>query len=272
MGVAVTVLSGKGGVSKTLWQILMAGEASRMSIPTLVIDADPERNASNKFGVGSQSTGLGDVYDAAGAVDGNELDLDAGTKRISDEVVDTHWDYVDLIPAGNALGAIGQSSISDSWILRDLLERSGLAESYSLILIDTGGRTGSLSTQAMYAADVAFAPIGPTRDAVRKALEAKARVERIQRAHPLKWAGVVLSGFDLRVGMDDAIKDAAVESFGSEIRAVLPRRAAVHEAFQLAERLGDRRDVTSTDLAGVLRDFVLELQRLGSENDDEGAA
>lgn len=272
MGVTVTVLSGKGGVSKTLWQVLMAGEASRMSIPTLFIDSDPERNASNKFGVGSQSTGLGDVFEAAGAVDGNELDLDAGSKRILAEVVDTHWDYVDLIPAGNALGAIGQTSMSDSWVLRDLLERSGLAESYSLIFIDTGGRTGSLSTQSMYAADVAYAPIGPTRDAVRKALEAKARVERIQRAHPLIWAGVVLSGFDLRVGMDDAIKEAALEAFGDEIRAVLPRRATIHEAFQLAERLGDRRDVASTDLAGIVRDVVLELQRLGAEGRGEGVA
>lgn len=272
MGVTVTVLSGKGGVSKTLWQVLMAGEASRMSIPTLFIDSDPERNASNKFGVAAQSTGLGDVYDAAGAVDGNELDLDAGAKRIEAEVVDTHWDYVDLIPAGNALGVMGQSSISDSWVLRDLLERSGLAEAYSLILIDTGGRTGALSTQSMYAADVAYAPIGPTRDAVRKALEAKARVDRIQRAHRLAWAGVVLSGFDLRVGMDDAIKDSAVEAFGDDIRAVLPRRATVHEAFQLAERLGDRRDAASRDLAGVVSDFVLELQRIGSTRTGEGVA
>lgn len=276
MGVAVTVLSGKGGVSKTLWQVLMAGEASRLGMPALFIDSDPERNASNKFGVPTGGTGLGDVYDAAGAVDGSELDIDAGAERLLGEVVDTFWDQVDLVPAGQSLGPISQSSMSDSWVLRDVLEKSGLTEAYSFVFIDTGGRTGSLSTQAMYAADVAYAPIGPTRDAVRKAQEARHRVERIQRAHPLVWAGVVLSAFDVRVGMDAAIRDAAIEAFGDEVRAILPRRATVHEAFQLGERLGDRRDAASADLSSVIRDFALLLHELGSvrktEKNAEGVA
>lgn len=269
MGVAVAVLSGKGGVSKTLWQFLMAGEASRMGMPTLFIDSDPERNASNKFGIPTGGSGLGDVYEAAGAVDGSELDIDAGAERMLTEVVDTYWDQVDLVPAGQSLGPISQSSMSDSWVLRDVLERSGLAEAYSFVFIDTGGRTGALSAQAMYAADVAYAPIGPTTDAVRKALEARNRVERIQRAHRLIWAGVVLSAFDMRVGMDAAIRDAAVEAFGDEVRATLPRRATIHEAFQLGERLGDRRDVAAADLSTVVRDFALLLHGLGSARDDD---
>lgn len=258
---AVTVLSGKGGVAKTLWQVLMAGEASRLGIPTLLVDADPERNASARFGVPASSTGLGDVFEASGALDASgELDLTGGAARLADEVIDTHWDDVDLVPAGASLGTVAQASLLDSWLLRDLLESSGLAAAYGLIMIDTGGRTGALTAQAMYAADVAYAPIGPTRDAVRKALEARTRVERIQRAHPLRWAGVVLSGFDLRVGMDEAIRDEAVQRFGDQVRVVVPRRAAVHEAFQLAERLGDRRDVTSSNLALLFRDFMLELR------------
>lgn len=165
---AVTVLSGKGGVAKTLWQVLMAGEASRLGIPTLIVDADPERNASAKFGVPAQSTGLGEVFEASGALDGSaELDLEGAASRLADEVLDTHWEDVDLVPAGASLGAVGQASLIDQWLLRDLLEGAGLAQAYGLIMIDTGGRTGSLVAQAMYAADVAYAPIGPTRDAVR---------------------------------------------------------------------------------------------------------
>lgn len=265
----VTVLSGKGGVAKTLWQVLMAGEASRLGIPTLLVDADPERNASAKFGVPATSTGLGDVFEASGALDtSGEIDLEAGAARLAEEVLDTHWEDVDLVPAGASLGPVTQSSLIDSWLLRDLLEGAGLAAAYGLVLIDTGGRTGALTAQAMYAADVAYAPIGPTRDAVRKALEARTRVERIQRAHPLRWAGVVLSGFDMRVGMDEAIHEEARQRFGDQIRAVVPRRATVHEAFQLAERLGDRRDVTSSNLAQLFRDFVLELRALAPATEE----
>lgn len=259
---AVSVLSGKGGVAKTLWQLLMAGEASRLGVPTLIVDADPERNASARFGVPAQSTGLGDAFEVAGALDTSaEIDLSAGAERLAGEILDTHWDQVDLVPAGASLGVVAQASLIDQWLLRDLLEEAGLAQAYGLILIDTGGRTGSLVAQAMYAADVAYAPIGPTRDAVRKAVEARTRVGRIQRAHPLRWAGVVLSGFDLRVGMDEAIYDEAHQRFGEEVRAVVPRRATVHEAFQLAERLGDRRDVVSSNLAALFRDFMLELRQ-----------
>ena len=43
---SVVVLSGKGGTAKTLWQMTMAGEASRAGMSTLLIDVDPERNLS----------------------------------------------------------------------------------------------------------------------------------------------------------------------------------------------------------------------------------
>jgi chromosome partitioning protein len=256
MTTAVVVLSGKGGTAKTLWQLTMAGEASRAGIRTLLIDVDPERNLSNRFGVSQHSTGLGNVFEDAGALQGGDLDPDAGGARLTKEIVATAWDGVNLLPAGATLTGVGQVSIPDTWLLRDMLTSAGVYETYELVLFDTGGRTGSLVTQAMYASDVAYAPIAPTTDAVRKALEARSRVERIQRAHELRWAGVVLSGFDRRVGMDDVIREETHEQFGDQVRAEVPRRATVHEAFQMCERLGDRPDVASAGLAAVFRNFL----------------
>ncbi|WP_255342208.1 MULTISPECIES: ParA family protein [Mycobacterium] len=66
VAVSALVLSGKGGTAKTLWQIMLAGEASRAGISTLLVDADPERNLSNHFGVSQHSTGLGSVLEDAG--------------------------------------------------------------------------------------------------------------------------------------------------------------------------------------------------------------
>jgi chromosome partitioning protein len=162
-----------------------------------------------------------------------------------------------LRPLGwSSLTGISQVNIADVWLLRDMLVAAGLFDRYGLILLDTGGRTGSLVTLAMYAADVAYAPIAPTTDAVRKALEARTRVERIQRAHPLRWAGVVLSGFDGRVGIEEAIRAKVYEQFEDEVRAEVPRRAVVNETFQLCERIGDRGDVLSSNLAEVFRGFL----------------
>jgi cellulose biosynthesis protein BcsQ len=152
---------------------------------------------------------------------------------------------------------VGEVNIADTWLLRDILTTAGVYERYALLLIDTAGRTGSLVTQAMYAADVAYAPVMNSSDAIRKAREARERVERIQRAHPLRWAGVVLTGFDhRRSSMDAAIREQAYESLGEQVRAEIPRRALVHEAYQLTERLGDRREVAAAGLAGIIAAFL----------------
>jgi chromosome partitioning protein len=254
--ISAVVLSGKGGCGKSLWQITMAGEASRAGMSTLLVDVDPERNLSNRFGVPQHSTGLGSVFEDAGVTAG-EGDADKGAKRVAGEIIGTAWAGVELLPAGASLTGVSQVAVADTWLLRDILTAAGVYERYDLVLIDTGGRTGSLVSMAMYAADVAYAPIAPTTDAVRKALEAKARVDRIQRAHPLRWAGVVLSGFDVRTGIEDAIRGKVFEEFGDDVRAEVPRRTAVNEAFQLGDRLGDRGDVAAAGLAGIFRGFLL---------------
>ena len=256
---SVVVLSGKGGTAKTLWQITMAGEASRAGIKTLLIDVDPERNLSNRFGISQHSTGLGNVLIEAGVMTGefNDDAIDNAGEAFVEEIVSTPWDNVDLLPAGAQLPGVSQVTVHDLWLLRRILTAGGVYDRYDLVLFDTGGRTGSLVSMAMYAADVSYAPIAPTGDAVRKAAEAKARVERIQRSHQLRWAGVVLSNFDTRTGIEDAIRQAAYQQFGDEVRAEVPRRAAVNEAFQLCQRLGDRTDVATRGIAQIFHDFLV---------------
>ena len=269
---SVVVLSGKGGTAKTLWQMTMAGEASRAGLKTLLVDVDPERNLSNRFNVPQHSTGLGNAFEDAGVLAG-ESNADPGGTRLTQEVLVTPWDGVELVPAGSRMAVMSQVAIEDTWLLRDMFTAAGFYERYDLILFDTGGRTGSLVTMAMYASDVSYAPIAPTTDAVRKAGEAKARVERIQRAHQLRWAGVVLSGFDVRTSIEDAIRTQVYQQFGDEVRAEVPRRASVNEAFQLCERLGDRGDVATIGLAGIFRAFLERdlMQRINADTQATGA-
>ena len=80
----------------------------------------------------------------------------------------------------------------------------------------------------------------------------------MQRSYPeLRWAGVVLSGFDLRVGIDQAIREETVEAFGDEVRAEVQRHSIVREGHSsYVERLGDRPDVAYSGLAQVFADFL----------------
>jgi chromosome partitioning protein len=252
--VSAVVLSGKGGTAKTLWQMMLAAEASRAGIATLLVDADPERNLSNHFGVSQHTTGLGSVLeDASVNFWGKPED---GAKRLDEEIVETRWADVHLLPAGASLARVGNIGVANTWLLREIFTLAGVFNRYALVLIDTGGRTGSLEALAMYLADVAYTPIVPTIDAVRKAMEARNRVQRIQKAHPLIWCGVVLSGFDSRNSIDESIRARVYEEFGDEVRAEVPRRAIVNEAFHAGDRLGDRVDSTAVHVASIFRDFL----------------
>ena len=259
--VSAVVLSGKGGTAKTLWQMMLAGEASRVGISTLLVDADPERNLSNHFGVSQHSTGLGSVLEDAGlTLWGNPAQ---GAKRLVEEIIETAWPGVELLPAGASLARVGHVAVADTWLLRDIFTAAGVFDRYELVLIDTGAHTGSLVALALYMADVAYTPITPSIDALRKAIEARGRVARIQRAHPLNWRGVVLSGFDSRNSIEQAIRGRVYEEFGQEVRAEVPRLAIINEVFHLGGRLGDRSEVTATNLASVFRGFLIrDLMRL----------
>jgi chromosome partitioning protein len=252
--VSAVVLSGKGGTAKTLWQMMLAGEASRVGISTLLVDADPERNLSNHFGVSQHSTGLGSVLEDAGvSLWGNP---DKGAKRLPEEIIETTWPGVELLPAGASLARAGHVAVADTWLLRAIFTAAGIFDRYGLVLIDTGAHTGPLVALTMYLADVAYSPITPSIDALRKAIEARNRVERIQRAHPLDWRGVVLSGFDNRNGIEQAIRGRVYEEFGEDVRAEVPRLAIINEVFHLGDRLGDRSEVTAANLASVFRRFL----------------
>lgn len=256
MATSVVVLSGKGGTAKTLWQTLMAGEASREGLRVLLVDVDPERNLSNRFDAPAHVPGLAGVLTDAGVTSG-ESSAEKGAARVDSEIIPTRWPGVDLLPAGASLTGIAQVAIPDLWLLRDIADAAGFGRRWDLVLYDTGGRTGALTTCAMYAADVAYAPITATTDAIRKAGEARDRVKKIQRSHRLRWAGVVLTGFDIRVNVQAIIREDAIAQFGDQVRAELPRRTAVDEAFQVGSRLGDRRDPETTALAEIVRGFLL---------------
>lgn len=267
----VVVLSGKGGTGKTLVQVLMAGEASCLGRRVLLMDCDPERNLSSKFRAPSHTGGLAHVLVEAGVTTG-ELNVDRGAAAVDDQLVATKWANVDLLPGGASLQGVSQVTIPDTWLLADIVEAAKLPERYDVILIDTGGRTGALTTTAMYAAEVAFAPVMPSQESIDKAREASERVDKIQRAHKLRWAGVVLTGFDGRVGVNVAMRAIAMETFGDQVRAEIPLRAAVQEANQLVERMSDRRDAESQGLARVFRGFLLRdlLQQSDSTIQTEG--
>lgn len=259
-GRAATALSGKGGTAKSFMQFHLAGQASTEGISTILMDADPEQNLTNKFIENNphlkDAAGLGDVLIAAGVLNGDDdFDIEAGAAKLIEVIQATSWDNVFFLTAGKPLQTLSQVSLTGDnwmWALRDIFEEAGLYHRFRLLLPDTAGRRGSLVTMIMYACDIAYSPIYMMEDAVKKAIQARDRVKAIQGAHPLHWAGVVLTGLDLRAAINEVIRSDAAEAFhavigkdgkfetwGEVIVEIPYRPATVHQAYQLGERLID---------------------------------
>jgi cellulose biosynthesis protein BcsQ len=281
-GVGCTFLSGKGGAGKSFMCFHCAGEASAQKIPTLLADADPERNLTSKF-VGDHpdlqdARGLADVLIAAGVLDGDDdFDVAAGAALLKEVIVRDVWPNVDYLPAGKKLNAVSQQTLSGEnwqWLVREIFEEAELYDRYKLLLLDSAGRRGSLVTMLMYACDVAISPITDMDDSIAKAEQAKARVEAIQSSHPLKWGGVVITGLDLRAAINQVIRADAAATFGAELDkegqfvtwgeviAEIPYRSgSIHEAYHMGQRLVDRPATAVRELrtifSGLLHDHVL---------------
>lgn len=281
-------MSGKGGTGKSWLQWMLASAASTEGIPALLIDLDPEANltnalAKNAFPQLRRAPGIGDVFVDAGALwaeDGEDYEIEPAAAKLRQIIVPSTLPGVDFIPAGRQLHAVGQAQLRGrDWgtLLRRLLEAAGLRRRYRLILIDTAGRRGPLVTEAMYAADVAYSPINANDAAITKALEARERVFKIQEAHSLRWAGVVITGIDTsrNTAANVLIRRDALHAFGAtidpetevvvepgEVIAEVPYRpASLHEAFLLMERVSDRPGRQALDssrlLSALLHEHIL---------------
>ncbi|WP_280454052.1 ParA family protein [Nocardia brasiliensis] len=277
-----TGLSGKGGASKSFMKWLLASTASTEEIPTLLIDLDPEANMTQGLGQSMphlmNAPGVGDALLEAGALwaqDGDDYDIDKGAAKLLEVITPSTLPGVDFIPAGKQLQAVGAGQLrGNDWgrLLSNVIDAAGFRERYRLILLDTAGRRGHLVTLAMYASDVAFSPINGLSQAVKKAVEARTRVEAIQKAHPLRWAGVVLTGIDItrNTAVNHLIRQDAAEAFGAEldpkdgtfvkwgevIEEIPYRPALLHQVFELKERLSDQPSAQARDLSKMMSNIL----------------
>ena len=182
----VAVLSMKGGVGKTSVTLGLASAAWDRGLRTLVIDMDPQANATMALEVDSPAFTTSDVL-----ADGR-----AGVAR--DAVTVSGWnDAIHVIPAERSLE---HRSVPDgrNSALRLRTSLATLPDDYPLVVIDCPPSLGELTRNALSAADRAVIVTEPSSFALHGATEALEAVEVIAEAtNPsLRTACVVVNRFD----------------------------------------------------------------------------
>nr|WP_108483787.1 ParA family protein [Oceaniglobus ichthyenteri] len=226
----IAVVNQKGGVGKTTTTINLAAALAEDGYNVLIVDLDPQGNASTGLGVDT-NTRLLTTYD---------LLLDDA--KLSEVILTTEDDGVWIIPATTDLSSADIEMLSNekrSFLLYDALRQPAMDQyGFDYILIDCPPSLSLLTVNAMVAAHSVLVPLQSEFFALEGLSQLMLTIREVrQSANPnLRIEGVVLTMYDGRNRLAQQVEFDARETLKDLVfQTVIPRNVRVSEAPSYAQ-------------------------------------
>jgi chromosome partitioning protein len=219
MGHIIAVINQKGGVGKTTTVINLAAFLKKLSYSVLVVDIDPQGNATSGLGVDKQH------------LKGSLKELLFGEKAL-DQVVLNAVDGISLLPTNQELAASEISLVNADqreFRLKEVINSCN----YDYIIIDCPPSLSLLTINALTAADSVLIPVQAEYYALEGLGQLLEVVQLVKSGlNPnIELLGVLLTMYDKRNSLSEQVKNEVKNHFGDKVfTTIIPRNVRLAEA------------------------------------------
>ena len=221
----IAIANQKGGVGKTTTTINLGAALSERGFNVLIVDLDPQGNASTGLGIEAENRDL------------TTYDLIVDKVPVGDVITKTATDRLYIIPATVDLSSADMELMSNerrSFLLRSALRHDDLRRNgFDYILIDCPPSLNLLTINAMVAADSVLVPLQSEFFALEGLSQLMLTIREVrQTANPeLRIEGVLLTMYDARNNLSQLVEADARDNLGDLVlQTVIPRNVRVSEA------------------------------------------